>query len=116
MTHDREAESEPAVRASSGSISLPEALKDVWQKVSRDAWSCVAHLDMHVSFILNDADANRSSNRGKLRSIRQQVPHDLLQTIEVARNHFETFRKLCLDADVFGFERRPHRIERCLND
>src|SRR6185369_2599482 len=116
MTHDREPESEAAVRASSRSVSLPEPLEDVWQKVSRNAWSRVAHLDLHVSLILTDANTNRSSDWGKLRSIRQQVPHDLLQSIDVTRDHFEPVLKLRLDADVFCFERRPDRVERQVDD
>jgi hypothetical protein len=44
-------------------IGLSEALEDVRQKVSRDAWSRIAHLDLHVSFVLTDANTNRSSNR-----------------------------------------------------
>src|ERR1051325_10932694 len=116
MTHDREPESEAAVRASSRSIGLPKALKHVRQKVGRNAWPCIAHLDLHVSFILADANTNRPSNWGKLRSIRQKVPHDLLQSIDVARDHFETVVKLRLDADVFCFERRPDCIERGADD
>src|SRR5215217_5252511 len=116
MTHDREPESETAVRASSRSIGLPEPLKDVRQKVSRDAWSCVAHLDLHVRLVLTDSNTNRSADWSKLRSIRQQVPHDLLQPIGVARYDFETLMKLRLNADVFCFERRPDCVERCVDD
>src|ERR1044072_2310504 len=116
MTHDREPESESAMRASSRSIGLSEALENVRQKVGRDAWSCVAHLNLHVSFVLTDAYANGSSNWGKLRSIRQKVPHDLLQPVDIACDHFEIVMKLRLDADVFCFERRPDRIERGADD
>src|SRR6201989_3166918 len=116
MTDDREPESETAMRASCRSVGLSETLKDVRQKVGRNAWSCVAHLDLHVSFILTDANTNRSANRSKLRSIRQQVPHDLLQPIGIARNHFETILKLRLDADVLRFERRSDCIERCVHN
>src|SRR5215813_1501030 len=116
MTHDREPESEAAVRTRSRSIGLPETLEDVRQKVSRNARSCVAHLDLHVNFILAEANVNRSSNRSKLRSIRQQVPHHLLQPIDVARDRFETFMKLRFDTDVLRFERRPDCIERGIHD
>ena len=74
------------------------------------------HLDLRVSFVLTDTNANHASHRSKLRSIRQQVPNDLLQAIRVARDDFESFLKLRLDTDVFRFERWPDCIERGVND
>ena len=42
MPHDREPESESAVRASGRAIRLSKTFKHVWQKLSRNAWSSVA--------------------------------------------------------------------------
>src|SRR4051794_11625533 len=103
MTHDSESESETAVRACRRAVGLPETLENVWQKLRRDAWSRVAHADLHVTVILIDTNADSPADRRKLRSVRQQIPHDLLQPINVARDHLETFLKLLLDTDVFGF-------------
>src|SRR5215213_2189546 len=111
MAHDRESEPEPAMSARSRAIRLAKALEDMRQKLRRDARPRVAHLDLHVSFILADTNTDRSSDRRELRSIRQQVPHDLLQTIDIARDHLEPILKLRLYADILYFERRPDRIE-----
>src|ERR1051325_4107535 len=112
MPHDCESEAEAAVRARSRAIRLAEAFGDVRQKLRRDAWSSVAHLDLHVSFVLIDSNTDSAAARSKFRSIRKQVPHDLLQSIGVAGDDLEIFLKLRLDPDVLRFERWPDCIQR----
>src|SRR5215213_6334411 len=104
------------MRASSRAIRLPEALEHMRQKISLNAWSCVAHFDLRVRFILDDANSNRSSDGSKLRSVRQQVPHDLLQAIYVACDHLETLLKLRLDTNVLCFQGRFNCIERSIHN
>ena len=104
------------MRARRRAIRLSKPLEDVWQKVSSDAWSSVAHRDLHVMFILADTNTDCPAAGSKLRSIRQQVPDNLLEAIDVARNYFQAFLKVCMYTNVLCFQRWPDCIERGIHD
>ena len=86
MPDDREAKTQSTVSACRGTIGLPETLKDVRQKLRSNAWTCVTNFDLHICLVLTNTDADNAARESKLRSIRQQVPNNLLEAVNVAGN------------------------------
>jgi len=88
------------MQARSRRIRLPKALKNVRKKFGFDADSCVGHADFSVASHLRQLDQNLSAIRRKLDCVRQQIPHNLLKPIDVARyNALDRF-KLQFDANA----------------
>src|SRR5690349_22387633 len=78
MSHDCEPESETAVSPRRRSVSLPETIEDVRQKVGLDPDARVVHCDLNMRINALQRDLDRPALARKLHAIRQQVPHDLL--------------------------------------
>jgi hypothetical protein len=84
MAHDRESESEPAMRARTRGIPLPECIEDVRQKGGIDAAARVADAELVEERMPLERDRDRAFGRREFDGIRQQVPHDLLEPIAVS--------------------------------
>ena len=82
---DRQAETEAAVPARGGRISLLKALEDMREDVGRDALAAVGDLDVRVTVHTPAATHARVPSRGReLDGVADQVPHHLLQPDRVA--------------------------------
>src|SRR5262249_35144228 len=103
---NREAHSQAALRACRSSFSLAEALEYERKKVRFDASAIVrnAYLDMRVHSI--EYHLHAAALRREFDGIRQEVPHHLLQPLEIARHRTGMRVEYGLNPDVAGFGRK----------
>ena len=80
-------------------IRLAEALEDVGHRLGVDPLPGIADPDLGVETRLPELDRDRSSSRGELDRIRQQVPEHLLESSRVAEHDGEAH--FAADPQVF---------------
>src|ERR1051325_3985759 len=84
MTHDRQAQPEPAVLARARAVGLAKALEDEGQKLRLDSRAGIADGDLDVRANAFESHLHAPVSGSKLDGVREQVPDDLLQAIRVA--------------------------------
>src|SRR5262245_31738717 len=93
---DGEAESEAAVLAGEPAVGLPETLEQVRHKFRVDPLPVVLHYELGELVASFRREPHVTAACGELHGVRQQVPHDLLETIRIPGND----RKVWLDLDL----------------
>src|SRR3954471_22271017 len=84
VTHDRETQTEAALRARSAAFSLPEAIEHVREKRGIDPDSRIGDGDLHAFVLLIHGDVDSSAARGELYGGAAEIPNSLLNPIRVA--------------------------------
>lgn len=84
LARDRLAEAKPAVLARRRPVRLPERIENMREEASVDSLTGVDDLDAEAG-VPCEANGGRALSSGELDRIRNQVPHDLLQPVGIAR-------------------------------
>src|SRR5712671_2778692 len=78
VPHDRQAQSESTLRPRGGTISLAEAIENVWQELLSYADACVCNLDRDLRVSTPGCDCDLSAFGRELDSVGEEIPEDLL--------------------------------------
>ena len=108
MPDDREPEAEAAGLARRSGIRLAKALEDVRQEIGADADAGVADDDLDVRVDALEPHLDPAALRRELDGVGQQVPHDLLQPIGIARDRTDARIEDGLEAHALGVGGRLH--------
>src|ERR1043166_1627953 len=84
LLHDAETEPEPAMLAREARVGLPEMFEDVREKLRRYTAARVADRDLDVRVHARQLQLDLAAASGELDRVRQQIPHDLQQSIWIA--------------------------------
>src|SRR6266542_6408183 len=84
MAHDRQPQTETAVRPRRASLELAETVEDKGEKLRLDPLAGVAHSDRNMRSLAFEADRDLPSCGRELDGIGHEVPDDLLQTVGVS--------------------------------
>src|SRR3954453_11118702 len=79
VTHDRETQTEAALRARGAAVSLPEAIEHVREKRGIDPDAGIGDGDLYAFVLLIHGDVDSSAARGELHGVRREIPDDLLK-------------------------------------
>ncbi len=120
VMHERQADTETAVRPRAAAVRLPEALEDVRQRSGWNALPRVAHHDLDVEVAAAELELHHAAGGRELHGVLQQVADDLAQPLgirhhdgEVRRAHREVRGA---DHDALRLGRRAHGIDGRLDD
>src|SRR5262245_22788581 len=112
---ESKAEAEAAVPSGARRVGLSEAVKDIRQEITADAFARVAHGDANVRVYALQERFDAASLRRELDRVGEQVPDHLLQARWVAGNLANFGGEISLERDPFGVSRRVDRLNRLLN-
>ena len=116
MPRNRKAEPQPAAGPADAAILLPEAFEDVRQELRRDADARVAHRDLHVGVRSLEPHLDLAASIGELHGVRAQIPHDLPESLRIARNGAGILIEHGLDPYPFCLCRGPHCLDGLLDE
>src|SRR5688572_30812970 len=116
MTDNCQAQTEPAVSASSSTFSLAEWIKDVRYEVWPDPLPGIAHdnLDMRINPL--DAHLHASIARREFDGIGKKIPDDLLQTAGIPGDGSRIRIERGFNPDSFSLGRRYYGTNRGFYD
>ena len=109
MTHNREPETQAAVRASAAAVGLAESVEDVRQEILRNSLAGIAHGERQILVMPFDPNCDPAVARRELDRVRKQVPDDLLSSIRVAADFVGSRVHLAFQREAFGVGGRAHR-------
>ena len=115
VANDGKPESEAALAPGRTAVALLEAFEDVGQQGRADALPSVAHCDLDVGANPFQQDLHAPALRREFDGVREQVPHDLLEAVGVARDDPGLGVEHRPQLDDFGLGCRPHDLDRCLD-
>src|SRR5262245_14741350 len=111
MFDQRQTKTQSAYAPRACHIALSEPLEDVRQEFRLDAFAVIAHDDGDVRVRAFERDFDAPAFGRELDRIREQVPDDLLQTVDVARDLAGERVQVGDYADAFGLRRRMRHIQ-----
>ena len=115
VTADRQAEAEPAVRAGERAVGLAEALEQMRQESGAMPSPVSLTVISTCESTRSQPDLHAAAARRELDGVREQVPHDLLQPLRVARHGHARAIDGRLEPDALGGGRRRDGLERVLD-
>ena len=115
VTDEREPEAEATVAARGARVGLPEAFKDIRQKIAGDALPVVLHRQLHRSAGARQAHGDHPAFRGELDRVVDEVPEDLLQPIRVSFDARRRGIQRNVESDALRVGRRANRLDRRLH-
>src|SRR5689334_20917780 len=80
---DRKSEPEPAMRASCDYLGLTEPVEYMRKELALDSYARIRNADLHDIFVPYRCHIDTSAARRKLDCVRQEVPHDLLDSVRI---------------------------------
>ncbi len=116
VSDDGEAQSQSGSGPFEPRIRLTKALEHVRQELRPNPHHGVAHYDVDVRVHAFDAHLDAAPLRRELHGIRQQIPHDLLQPVGIARYRADAWIDNYLQADLLRIGRRLHRRDGVVHD
>jgi hypothetical protein len=116
VTNDCQSQSEASVRPGARSIGLTEAVKYSWQKVTLDPFAGITHCDQCMRTGAVQLDLHRAVSGSELHGIRQKIPDDLSQAIDVAVDESTSGLQHQLEPYCLCLSRRSDALERCFNN
>ena len=112
MFNERQPQPQPAVTPRAGRVGLPEAVEDERQELRLDALAGVADRDADMIGGALHPQLDAPAFGRELDRVREQVPHDLLQSRRVAEHLFRQVAEIGDKRDALRLGRRAHRVER----
>ncbi len=91
-------------------VSLPEAIKDVWQQLRRDSLPCVRNRKLDETIHAREAHDDAAAGRREFDGVRQQIRDHLCQAIRIGACLTELRRKIGADLDVLPGCGRTRKI------
>ena len=116
MLDQRQAETEAGMHSGARAVRLAKTLEDHGQDARRDALPGVADDDLDVGVHPLQVHLDPAAPRCELHRIDEQVPHDLLEPVRIARDRPRARIEHALQTDPLGFGGRPHGVEGRLDD
>src|SRR5688500_8432893 len=112
MAYDRQAEPEPAILFVRAAVALPEPIENERKEFFFDSRAAVTdrHFEMRVDVAERDADTAVSGH--KLNRVRNQIPHNLLQSYWIAKHRSGAEIERNVHSELFCFCCRPQRFHR----
>src|SRR5258705_12958995 len=86
MLDDKKAKSQTAMHSRRRTISLPEAIENVWQEFRTDADAGITYRNSYVLSSLGGLNTNVATLGRKLDGVAQKIPENLLQPSRIARD------------------------------
>src|SRR5262245_8870820 len=112
MFYERQPKTYPAVPPTAGRVGLSETIEDERQELRLDALTSVADRDPDMLGVALHLQLDPPAFGRELDRVREQVPHDLLQTRRVAENQFGQAAEIGDKRNALRLGRRAHRVER----
>src|SRR5438093_11817650 len=114
IADDREPETQAAMRPRGCAVALPEGLEDVRQEVGGDPLALVLDGEDGLLLGARQPQDDTAAPGGELDRVREEVPHDLLETGRIAPDLPPAELEGLLQPDLLRLGLGAHRIERRL--
>ena len=116
VSHDGEAEPEPAVSAADRRLALSESVEDERKELAANALARVADRDPRHRVAALEPDIDAAARRRELDGVGEEVPDHLLQAAVIGRHGAEGRIQTRLQPNAFGIGGRLHRFHRGHDD
>ena len=116
MPDNRQPQTQSAMYARAGGISLPEPVEDVGKEVGFNPDTCVGHSNLSVGWRLEQLDDDAAPCRREFDGVRQQIPEDLLNAIGIPGNRRIQRFEIYINLDPFGVTGRANDVDCGLDD
>ena len=116
VSHDGEAEPEPAVSAADRRLALSESVEDERKELAANALARVADRDPRHRVAALEPDIDAAARRRELDGVGEEVPDHLLQAAVIGRHGSEGRIQTRLQPNAFGIGGRLHRFHRGHDD
>src|SRR5579884_2209132 len=116
MPYDSQPQTEAPVRARVGTVGLPEALKNIRQKIGTDPLAGVSHRNFGPGLDPSQTHLDPPALRRELDCVGKQIPHDLLKAARVAGRRAGSGIQFHFQLNAVGLGHGPDSVNRRFND